>query len=94
MTRYTVVWVESALDDLARFWIKTVHRQAISDSADLADEYLATDAHLKGESLAEGLRAVTVGLLRFYFVVREHDRVLEVAYVKRIMHDLHQSPAG
>ena len=55
MTRYTVVWVESALDDLARFWIKTVHRQAISDSADLADEYLATDAHLKGESLAEGL---------------------------------------
>jgi hypothetical protein len=46
MTRYTVVWLESALDDLARFWIKTVHRQAISDSADLADDYLATDAHM------------------------------------------------
>jgi hypothetical protein len=85
MTRYTVVWLEAALDDLARFWIKTVHRQAISDSADLADDYLATDAHAKGELLSEGLRAVTVGLLRLYFVVREQDRIVEIAYVKRIV---------
>jgi hypothetical protein len=85
MTRYTVVWLESALDDLARFWIKTVHRQAITDSADLADDYLATDAQLKVEPLAEGLRAVTVGLLRLYFVVREDDRIVEIAYVKRIV---------
>ena len=85
MTRFTVVWLESSLDDLARFWIKTVHRQAITDSADLADDYLATDAHLKGEPLSEGLRAVTVGLLRLYFVVREQDRVVEIAYVKRIV---------
>jgi hypothetical protein len=85
MTRYTVVWLESALDDLARFWIKTVHRQALSDSADLADDYLATDAHIKGEVLGEGLRAVTVGLLRLYFVDREQDRVVEIAYVKRIV---------
>ena len=85
MTRYTVVWLESALDDLARFWLKTVHRQAITDSADLADDYLATDAHIKGELLSEGLRAVTVGLLRLYFVVREQDRVVEIAYVKRIV---------
>jgi hypothetical protein len=85
MTRYTVVWLESALDDLARFWLKTVHRQAVTDSADLADDYLAIDAHIKGESLSEGLRAVTVGLLRLYFVVREQDRVVEIAYVKRIV---------
>ena len=85
MTRFTVVWLESALDDLARFWIKTVHRQALTDSADLADDYLATDAHLKGELLSEGLLAVTVGLLRLYFVVREQDRVVEIAYVKRIV---------
>jgi hypothetical protein len=85
MTRYTAVWLESSLDDLARFWIKTVHRQALTDSADLADDYLATDAHLKGEPLSEGLRAVTVGLLRLYFVVREPDRVVEIAYVKRIV---------
>ena len=85
MTRLTVVWLQSALDDLARFWIKTVHRQAITDSADLADDYLATDAHLKGEALSEGLRAVTVGLLRLYFVVREPDRIVEIAYVKGIV---------
>ena len=85
MIRYTVVWLESALDDLARFWIKTVHRQAITDSADLADDYLATDADQKGELLSEGLRAVTVGLLRLYFIVREQDRVVEIAYVKRIV---------
>ena len=85
MIRYTVVWLESALDDLARFWLKTVHRQAITDSADLADDYLATDADQKGELLSEGLRAVTVGLLRLYFIVREQDRVVEIAYVKRIV---------
>jgi len=85
MKKYTVVWLESALDDLARFWIKTVHRQAITDSADLADDYLATDAETKGESLSEGLRAVTVGLLRLYFVARPEDRILEIAYVKRIV---------
>jgi hypothetical protein len=85
MTRYTVVWLESAIDDLARFWMKTTHQQSLADSADLADDYLATDAHVKGEVLAEGLRAVTVGLLRIYFTVREQDRVVEVAYVKRIV---------
>jgi hypothetical protein len=85
MTKYTVVWLESALDDLALFWIKTVHRQAITDSADLADDYLATDADIKGEALSEGLRAVTVGLLRLYFVVRPEDRIVEIAYVKRIV---------
>jgi hypothetical protein len=85
MTRYTVVWLESAIDDLARFWIKTTYQQSLADSADLADDYLATDAHVKGEVLAEGLRALTVGMLRIYFTVREHDRVVEVAYVKRIV---------
>lgn len=85
MTLYTVVWLESALDDLARLWVKTVHRQEIADAADLADDYLKTDAHLKGEHLAEGLRAITVGLLRLYFVVREADRLVEIAYVKRIV---------
>jgi hypothetical protein len=85
MTRYTVVWLESAIDDLARFWMKTAYQQALADSADLADDYLATDAHTKGENLAEGLRAVTVGLLRVYFTVREEDRTVEVAYVKRIV---------
>ena len=85
MTRYTVVWLESAIDDLARFWLKTVHKREVTESADLADEYLATDAHHKGELLAEGLRAVTVGLLRQYFTVREADRVVEVAYVRRVI---------
>ena len=85
MTKYTVVWLESALDDLARFWIKTVHRQAITDSADLADDYLITNADVKGEALSEGLRAVTVGLLRLFFVVRPGDRIVEIAYVKRLV---------
>jgi hypothetical protein len=85
MTRYTVVWLESAIDDLARFWMKTVHKREVTESADLADEYLATDAHEKGELLAEGLQATSVGLLRLYFTVSEQDRVVEVAYVRRIV---------
>ena len=85
MTRYTVVWLESAIDDLARFWMKTVYKKQVTESADLADEYLATDAQHKGELLAEGLRAVTVGLLRLYFTVSEQDRLVVIAYVRRIV---------
>ena len=85
MTRYTVVWVESAIDDLARFWLKATDQQAIADAADLADKFLAVDPMAKSDALSEGLRAVTVGSLRLFFVLHEDDRKVEILYVKRIV---------
>lgn len=85
MTRYTVVWVESALDDLARFWLKAKDQQAIADAADLSDKFLAVDPAAKSDALSEGLRAVTVGTLRLFFVAHDDDRKVEILYVKRIV---------
>ncbi len=85
MTRYTVVWVESATDDLAIFWMRAADKQAITDSADLADKFLAIDPAAKSDFLSEGLRAVTVGLLRLFFMIHEDDRKVEILYVKRIV---------
>jgi hypothetical protein len=85
MTRYTVVWIESAIDDLARFWLKAKDQQAIADAADLADKFLAVDPAMRSDALSEGLRAVTVGSLRLFCVLHEADRKLEILYVKRIV---------
>lgn len=85
MTRYTVVWVESALDDLARFWLKAQDQQAIADAADLADKALAVDPDQKSDVLSEGLRAITVGNLRLFGLLHKEDRRVEITYVKRIV---------
>jgi hypothetical protein len=85
MTRYTVVWVESATDDLARFWLKAAGKQAIADAADLADKFLAVDPAARSDVLSEGLWAVTVGSLRLFFVLHDDDRKVEMLYVKRIV---------
>lgn len=85
MTRYQVVWGDSVIDDLARFWMKTSEKQAITDAAAMIDEQLAVDASTKGEPLSEELRALTAGLLRAYFVVHEDDRIVVVTYVRRIV---------
>jgi hypothetical protein len=85
MSRYDVVWVESASDDLARFWLRATDQQVISEAADLADQVLATDPVSQSDALSEGLRAITSGSLRIFFVIYEDDRKVEVLYVKRIV---------
>jgi hypothetical protein len=87
MTRHTIVWVESAIDDLARFWMKAADRQAIADAADLSDKFLVVDPAERSEPLSEGLRAVTVGSLRLFLVLHDEDRKVEILYVKRIVRE-------
>lgn len=41
---YTVVWVPSAITNLARLWIQAADQQAVSDSADRIDAELRVDA--------------------------------------------------
>jgi len=84
MTRYTVVWVESALDELADLWLAAPDREAITAAADAIDQELAVDAPSKGIELSEGLRALFSPPLRILFTVREVDRIAEVLRVKRL----------
>jgi hypothetical protein len=84
MTRYTVVWVASALEELAELWSLGPDRNAIAQATDAIDRELAIDASSKGIELSEGLRALYSPPLRILFAVREDDRVAEVLQVRRM----------
>jgi hypothetical protein len=76
MTRYTVVWSIPAQNQLARIWIDSDQRQAITAAADAIDARLATDPSTKGEPLKEGLRTLDVPPLHALFEVQELDRIV------------------
>ena len=82
MTRYTVVWLQSSLDELADIWLNSGDRAAVASAADQIDGELAEDPGTKGFELSEGLRAFYVQPLRILFAVREDDRIVEVVKVK------------
>jgi plasmid stabilization system protein ParE len=81
MTRYTVIWSPSALDDLADLWTSAPDRNAVTAAAQLVDDELAQDASTKGKDVAEGLRALIAAPLRAYYSVDDGDRTVEVTRV-------------
>jgi plasmid stabilization system protein ParE len=83
MTRYTVVWSRSALDELVEIWLKSSDRNALTSAVRVIDAQLADDASSKGVELSEGLRAFFAAPLRVLFFVEDDDRVVEVLRVKR-----------
>jgi hypothetical protein len=83
MTRYTVVWVKSADDELAELWLSSSDRTAVTTAAFEAHQQLSFDAFAKGEPLREGLRVLIKPPLRLVFSVNEDDRLVEVALVRR-----------
>jgi hypothetical protein len=82
MTRYTVVWVKSARDELADLWLSAEDRGAVTAAANEVDNELSTDAPDQGVELTEGLRALFCPPLRVIFSVRMDDRVAEVLRVR------------
>jgi len=84
MIRYTVVWVDSAQNELAELWTDGPDRDAITAAAHAIDQELAIDPQNKGGELSEGLRAIFLPPLRALFTVREDDRIVEVLRVKRL----------
>lgn len=84
MTRYTVTWVKSAEDDLARIWMASSQQQAVADAADAIDARLAEDPDCQGSEVAEGLRRLRVMPLEVLYSVLDQDRVVEVANVRLV----------
>ncbi len=84
MTRHTVVWVQSAQDDLADLWLTSTDRNSVTVAAHGIDQELSQDGATKGTALSEGLRALFVPPLRVLFAVRDDDRIVEVLRVRRI----------
>jgi hypothetical protein len=84
MTRYTVVWVESALNELADIWLAAHDRAIVTAATVQIDRELSEDANNKGVEVREGLRAFFSPPLRILFNVRDADRIAEVLRVKRL----------
>lgn len=84
MTRYTVVWIESARDELAALWMNQPLRRSVSKAADEIDGELTVDALTKGRELRDGFRFLAVFPIKIIFRVREEDRMVEVLKVAEV----------
>ena len=84
MTRYTVVWLEDAQDELAQIWLDAEDRQAVTQASADIDPTLAVDPESKGDHLAEGLWRLRMPPLEVAFTIREQDRTVEISNVKTI----------
>jgi hypothetical protein len=82
MTHYTVVWVQSARDELTELWMEAADRSAVTSAANEIDAELSINASDQGVELSEGLRALFCAPLRVIFTVREEDRMAEVLRVR------------
>ncbi len=82
MTRYTVVWLRDAIDELGEIWMAAEDRNAVTAASAEIDRELACDATSKGKPLSEGLRVYDAPPLRGVFSVSDPDRKVEVVRVR------------
>jgi hypothetical protein len=78
--RWTVVWRNSALDDLAAIWLNATDRRAVTEAANRIDQTLRTDADQKGEDFY-GDRLYVDGPLAVTFSVNADDCIVRVLQV-------------
>ncbi|HVT30262.1 MAG TPA: hypothetical protein VHE81_19780 [Lacipirellulaceae bacterium] len=84
MSRYTVVSVPEAEDELASIWMIDKRRDQISAAANAADRLLAENPLQDSVHLSEQLRRRDFPPLRFYFEVREEDHLVVISSVARL----------
>jgi hypothetical protein len=84
MIRYTVTYTRGALSRLAREWMNSSDRQAITEAGDEIDRRLLFDAPEKGEAKRDGLRQLVVRPLQVEFSVNDDDRLVTIWSVEVI----------
>jgi hypothetical protein len=84
MNRYTVVYLTEAEDNLIAIWADATDRDQVTKAADAADRLLAEDPLRDSVDLSERLRRRDLPPLRFYFAVREDDRIVAISNVARL----------
>ncbi len=85
MKHYTVVSSPEVENDLAAIWTAATDRAQVSTAANNADELLAANPKESSTEICEGLRRLDIPPLRFYFTIREDDRLVEVSNVVRMV---------
>lgn len=81
MRQYTVVFLPIAEQELASIWENADDRSRVTHAADLAEGILRSEPTSQAVFLSEDLWRVEVDPLRFYFGIREEDRIVEVSNV-------------
>lgn len=84
MNRYTVVYLAEAEDNLIAIWADATDRDQVTESADVADRVLAENPLDYSVDLREQLRRRDIPPLRFYYEVREDDRLVVISNVVRL----------
>jgi hypothetical protein len=84
MIRFTVTYTREALNALAREWLDSADRGAVTQAGDDIDRQLCFDAPDKGEEVREGLRRLVVHPLQIQFTVEENDRTVTIWTVRAI----------
>lgn len=82
MTRFTVVWLPKARDELARIWVHTGDRDAVTAAANRIDRELRDDPQTKGQVVRGDLRKLVLHPLVVLFKIRDQDRLVEVSRLK------------
>ena len=92
--RYTVVWRETALQQLAQIWLASADRSAVTRAAATVDRELANDPQTKGDEYSGDRTLILSPVMWALFTVRADDRIAEVLPVGRPGLDLPHEPAG
>lgn len=85
--RYTVVWRETALQQLAEIWMGSADRAEINQTVDDIDEELLSDPETKGEDYF-GDRYVLFPLIWALYRIYPNDLMVHVLQVGRPGFDL------
>ena len=84
MDRFTVVYLSDAEAELASIWSETDDRSRVRRAADEAERVLAIAPETRSVFLGEGLWRLQIDPLRFYFAIRDADRIVEVSNVNLV----------
>lgn len=85
MNRYTVVYLAEAEKNQNAIWADATDREQVTEATDAADRLLAENPLSDSVELSEQLRRRDMPpLLRFYFEMREDDRVVVISNVVRL----------
>jgi hypothetical protein len=82
VTRYTVVWQDKAIQQLARIWNEATDRTAVTRASDRIDRELTADPDQKGSDYF-GDRVLPAAPLWALYRVHTDDRRVEVREVGR-----------
>lgn len=76
--RYRIAWTASAQGHLARVWLASEDRQAVTSAAAMLDAELRDDPETKGESRRPGVRILICRPMAIEYEVIEDDRTVYV----------------